>query len=226
VVGRPQRRESFARARADADREVEATGIPVTGGLCGGILRDQDGRDTGRRCTSGAGRGTNHVGLGRCVRHGGNTVYENARAAQLMGHALARPLGVSPWEALIGEVRRSAGAVAWLDWKLSTATSDEDVSPGGELWWVVKERQLERMHLGKISKLALDAGVAERLLAQVQHEARGVAEVLTRVLGDERLQLSDGQRAVIRDILRTEAQALRQERPALEGESEVTSEGE
>ena len=66
-------------------------------------------------CTQPAGWGTDHVGIGRCKRHGGSTP-THARGAQL---ELARracdklgiPIEVDPIEAILREVWESAGNV-------------------------------------------------------------------------------------------------------------------
>lgn len=135
-----------------------------------------------------------------------------------MGHALARELNVTPWEALLGEVRRSAGEVAWLDWKVSTATTDDDLAPGGALFYWDQRRQLARTHMARVAKLALDAGVAERMLAQVQHEGEELLAVVRRILESSRLALNDDQLTIARDIMRSELLALTAGDQVIEGE--------
>jgi hypothetical protein len=123
-----------------------------------------------------------------------------------MGHALARPLGVTPWEALLGEVRRSAGEVAWLDYKVGTAASDDDLAPGGSHHYWDQRRLVARQHMARVSKLALDAGVAEALVAQVQRDVEPLRLVLERVIG--RLGLNEDESDRVRGMIRTELLAL------------------
>jgi len=96
---------------------------------------------------------------------------------------VARELNVSPWEALIKTVRLSAGRVAWVDEQLREATrrNDGEESAAEVRIWL-KESRDERTHLAKVSKAAIDAGVAERLVRNVELEGQLVAEVIGRVL--------------------------------------------
>lgn len=106
---------------------------------------------------------------------------------------VARELQVSPWDALLLSTRLAAGRVAWVDMQLTEATreNDGDMSAGPVLRWL-KESRLERTLLARTAKAAVDAGVAERLVRQVELEGRLVAEVLGRTL--DRLELSAEQR--------------------------------
>lgn len=125
-----------------------------------------------------------------------------------MGHALADGLNVTPWEALLGEVRRSAGEVAWLDEKVATASCDEDLAPGGDLFYWDQKRERMRTHLMKVSAVAIANGVAEKLVAQTQTDARELAERLLRVarLTAELLgrPLDDDTLAQVRGMIRLE----------------------
>ena len=106
---------------------------------------------------------------------------------------VARELQVSPWDALLLSTRLAAGRVAWVDAQLVEATragdGDED-SPRVRRW--LKESRLERTLLARTAKAAVDAGVAERLVRQVELEGRLVAEVLGRTL--DALELTAEQR--------------------------------
>lgn len=134
-----------------------------------------------------------------------------------MGHAYAGSRNVTPWQALAEEVRRSAGEVAWLDYKVAGATDDEELIGTGRLAaWVVKREQ-QRLHLARVAKMALDAGVAERIVAQLEFEAQAIARVMTRVL--DSLHLSDEQLAVARASMRNELLALDRDVQTIEGEA-------
>lgn len=110
-----------------------------------------------------------------------------------MALEVARELDVSPWEALILAVRRAAGRVAWVDEQLTASTRENDgnMDAGVVRRWLAESRK-ERALLARTAKAAIDAGVAERLVRQVELEGQVVAEVLGRVL--DRLELDPDQR--------------------------------
>jgi len=130
-------------------------------------------------CRMPAGEGTKHKGFGPCRIHG----QAKEHRAWEMALDVARELNVSPWEALIKTVRLSAGRVAWVDEQLREATrrNDGEESAAEVRIWL-KESRDERTHLAKVSKAAIDAGVAERLVRNVELEGQLVAEVIGRVL--------------------------------------------
>src|ERR1022692_962003 len=83
------------------------------GPFCGGKKRQGDGT-----CTQPAGWGTEHQGTGCCKLHGGgapssNTAAMMERATQAV-KTYGLPRDISPTDALLEEVRYSAGHVSWL----------------------------------------------------------------------------------------------------------------
>lgn len=221
-------------------REVEraiAAGEPwaQVGGVCGAETRKHN-RDAGNtaneRCELPAGQGTAHLGTGKCLAHGGTSKRESTRGAWVVAHDMARALNVTPWEALLGEVRRTAGTVAWLDRKVAEAPDDDallrvhddvDVDSGevlrrGYRRWV-DMRLEERRHLARVSKMAIDAGVAQQLVNQFALQGETVARLLTEVTA--RLGLSAEQEEaadqVLRDVL-LKLEATATESLAIEGE--------
>jgi hypothetical protein len=127
-----------------------------------------------------------------------------------MGHAIARGLNVSPWEALLSEVRRSAGEVSWLDAKIADAPNDDALlssEPGGFAPWV-RMRNEARKHLARVAKMAIDGGVAEKLVAQVQGEAQQLGQMVLAVLMSKDLALTEEQIVHARVILRNEMLAI------------------
>jgi hypothetical protein len=108
---------------------------------------------------------------------------------------VARELQVSPWDALLLGVRLAAGRVAWVDQELrqAVAANDGNESVSAVRGWL-KESRLERTLLARTAKAAIDAGVAERLVRQVELEGKLVAEVLGRTL--DALELTAEQRQV------------------------------
>src|SRR4030042_6211711 len=134
------------RWRQEAERLIqEAGGFVEPGGECGAPKRKHNVPEgsTATRCQLPAGLSTAHHGFGLCQQHGGNTKKNNAIGAWMMAHALARPLGINPWEALLGEVRRTAGGGAWLDLKISEAGVDGDLIGAGAIapWVRMRERE-------------------------------------------------------------------------------------
>ncbi len=106
-----------------------------------------------------------------------------------MALEVAGELNVSPWDALLLATRRAAGRVAWVDEQLTQATraADGDVGESRAVSRWLNESRRERALLARTAKAAVDAGVAERLVRQVELEGRVVAEVIGRML--DRLEL-------------------------------------
>jgi hypothetical protein len=149
-----------------------------------------------------------------------------------MAHAYAAQLNVSPWDALLLAVRIAAGKVAYTEQVLAEATDDReldgrwardengilvDPTSGEPLgvgafrdrsWWVAKNEYWTR-ELAKTAKMAIDAGVAERMVEaqvlQVQLIARPIEKVL-QVLG-----LSPEQEMLARSTMRKELQSIEAE---------------
>lgn len=106
---------------------------------------------------------------------------------------VAHELDINPWEALLKTVRVAAGRVAWVDAQLQDAVRRSDGAPGApEVRAWLKESRQERGMLARTAKAALDAGVAERLVRQVELEGEIVAEVIGRVI--DKLGLAPEQR--------------------------------
>jgi hypothetical protein len=144
------------------------------------------------------------------VNHGGTSRRERVKGAWILAHDIARALNVSPWEALLGEVRRTAGMVAWLDRKVAEAPDDNALlernhMEGGYARWV-DMRTDERRHLARVSKMALDAGVAKELVQRFTMHGEIMGQLVLRVLGS--LSLNDEQLALASDTLRSELTSL------------------
>ena len=194
-------------------RELDGQDAEVPAGLCGWM------RDDGTPCERRAGWNTDHLGAGRCSHHKGKTRQGLFKGAWLMAHGLARKLNVTPWEALLEEVRRTAGAVAWLQLKVGETEDDEQLlidsqaedelgMPAGlqpmRPWY--RMYVAERQWLGRVSKMALDAGVAERMVAQMELEGQEIARVISATL--DALELTPMQWDIARATVRRELMAL------------------
>lgn len=165
-------------------------------------------------CRSAAGGGTDHLGVGRCAKHGGNTIKGRREAALLAAHAYANKRGVTPWQALLEEVQRCAGAVAWLDWKVGQAPTDDALlssEPGGYAPWVAM-RERERDRMAKVAKMTMDAGVASALVARAEVSGAATARVLMNTVSA--LGLTDEQMDLARGIMRRELLAIASEESA------------
>lgn len=162
------------------------------------------GRDENERtCRRYPGEGTIHVGLGYCLQH------SNTAAEELWSEAMdvARELNINPWDALLKSVRVAAGRAAWVDAQLADAVRRNDGEPGAaEVKSWLKESRDERLIMSRVAKAALDAGVAERMVRQVELEGEIVAEVIGRVI--DRLELSAEQRVLAFDEAHRQLLAL------------------
>lgn len=128
----------------------------------------------GKRCHRPAGQSTPHEGIGLCLQHGGHYGRGLAQGAVLMAIMFADEMKTTPWEALLSQVRLLANQVQWLRVRVENAEREfgaTALKPGGEGWdWVcLLESRGDR--LAKVAKMAIDAGVAERLVRQVELEA-------------------------------------------------------
>lgn len=167
------------------------------GALCG------SGKRSGGTCRNVAGKGTGHVGYGHCWLHGGASPGGIRMAERERAYATVRTLGLpldegDPDQILLGEVRRSAGIVAWLEVRVGDlepeqvirgtrhvrrvdtsagqfpgSTTTTEAGPGEHLWSQMYAR--ERRHLADVCAKAIAAGVARRhvQLAEEQGELAG-----------------------------------------------------
>jgi hypothetical protein len=191
----------------DGDGEVVGWEVPQARGPdtppCGEPLLS----DPGRTCTRFAGAGTDHPGAGPCRWH--ERRRGRGTGAWIVAHAFATALDVTPWQGLLTAVKIAAGRVAFIEQKLGTAQFDEDLTPSGHLWhWVI---QAEKWHerLAKVSKLAIDAGVAERLVQQLELEAQLMLRATSMTLDELGLDADTRQRALgimSRNLLALEAE--------------------
>lgn len=96
-----------------------------------------------------------------------------------MAHAFAQAMKVSPWEALLGQLYLLQGQVAWLTAKVAQAPDDEalqrfTLGENGEEaygpWVELLEQRGDR--LTRVAKMAIDAGIAERMVMQIEDDAQ------------------------------------------------------
>lgn len=149
-------------------------------------------KSTGKICELTAGMYTDHLGWGKCSFHGGNTPTLRTSAARYMGgeviermsnaYGLGGPVEISPQEALLQEVRRSAGHVGFLQDRINMF----ELNLGTEVLPEAKRElielyQKERLMLAKIAKAAVDAGIAQERVQLEREKGVKLVEVLREV---------------------------------------------
>lgn len=246
-------RQSTKRAQARREGDIEkarALAPPSERVLtdeerCGALTQ------SGNPCRQRKGSSTEHPGYGNCARHGGNTEAGIKSAMRDMGRDLAQRYKaehsrfggnrhdpsiatLTPEQALLEEVRRSAAFVRFLEeriaqWNLAPVNQDlieryvttakrgapsmklqidkmfEDLDredpdspnylpPLTEVHsktgitsftdareWLYLYRE-ERGHLARVSKMCIDAGVAQRLVSIAEDQGRILASAIRAVL--------------------------------------------
>ncbi len=146
---------------------------------CGGKKR------TGGKCTKTKGFGTSHPGTGRCKHHGGSTASGEKAAAKEAATIMGEQLDVEPHEALLTGVRIAAGEVAYCSAQiaeLELPTVSTMFGPKMDIW--IEVRQGAVAQLAKYSKMALDAGVAERQVQLAERYGEMLATLISGILGE------------------------------------------
>lgn len=146
----------------------------------------------GARCTRPAGWGTPHVGIGHCKFHGGNTSSHIVAAERELASrsviTFGLPREVDPQQALLEEVHRTAGHVTWLQAKIASLPTDEDLKQLDQaerferpaVW--VEMYQAERKHQTRVAEAAIRCGIAERQVRLAEAQGAQLAGVLRGVL--------------------------------------------
>lgn len=171
-------------------------------------------KTTGGTCKQPAGLGTGHLGVGRCKFHGGATPsHEKNGAEELVKRGLlfyGAPLDIEPHEALIWEVERTAGHVAFLDADIAALDLKESGLEPDEFDIRMRRAQTlyaaERRHLVNVCTAALAAGVEERRVRVAERTGAAVAKLLEAVLSD--LDLSKKQKAKAPAVVRKHLSVL------------------
>lgn len=161
-------------------------------------------------------------GATRCRKHGGATPRSKAAAERRLAEEAAAkavqtyglPVDVSPTEALLEEVRYTAGHVAWLRERVReleakdlvwgvTEQVDKNATefPGLDrteaarpnVWLDLYMR--ERKHLVDVTKAAISAGIEERRVKLAEAQGSLIAGVIRRIL--DRLDLTKKQQGLV-----------------------------
>lgn len=87
---------------------------------------------------------------------------------------------INPFIALLEEVRRTAGHVAWLGWKVESAPTDEALLESHVGW--LKLYHKEREHLVKVCETAVRLGLEERVVRMEERKAELMARAFIAAL--------------------------------------------
>jgi len=187
-------------------------------------------------CTRPAGWGTDHPGYGKCKLHGGATPNHGTAADREKVLEAVRtfglPLDVSPTEALLDEVKWTAGHVAWLrdriqefeaealSWgRSSEVRKGSGEFPGTDTTYTAAPPvlldlyQRERRHLLDVCRVAIGAGLAERQVRLAERQGELIAGAIQGILAD--LNLTKEQQALVSTVVPMRLRELEHHRPGL-----------
>lgn len=165
---------------------------------------------SGGECKLPAGHGTEHVGVGRCKRHGGSTP-NHVKAAQKVQatEAVATyglPREIDPHAALIEELHRTAGHVAFLsdliqqfetdDQLKQTAFSEYGSVDRPAVWLDLYDR--ERKHFKDVAKTCIAVGIEERRVQIAEQQGELMAQITRGILADLDIPITPEVQGVIR----------------------------
>lgn len=165
-----------------------------------------------------------------CDDHGGRAPHVKAAAERNVAQAAAAqavvtyglPVDVTPIEALLEEIRHTAGHVEWLrarireidEEALTLGVAEQKIDPDGgktvtirtapNVWLDLYDR--ERRHLVAVCSAALRAGVEERQVRLAERQGVLLAEVIRAVLAD--LHLTPDQLQLVPEIVPRHLRAI------------------
>lgn len=174
-------------------------------------------------CATHGGKGRNRESAGRQWK---KEQAESKAMAQLERtvKTLGLPVTTTPQQALLDEIYRTAGHVAWLEEQVGKLT------PGDLVWGTASEEkregigemetsvdltttvkqarphvlmdlyQKERAHLVHVAKVAIQCGIAERQIKLAEEQGRAIADAIRAVFEDPELELSVTQMTVARTV--------------------------
>ena len=174
-------------------------------------------------------------GLEVCRIHGGSTAAAKAKSeralrrmdAEIAARRLGVPVQVGPQQALLDEVQRAAGMVAYYGARVeeiaeanradlvfgltrkerregfeSGTTEVKEARPN--IWLTLWNEERDR--LTKVAAAAIKAGIEERRIELAEQQGMLIATVIRRIL--DRLNLSEQQRILVGEVVPEELRAL------------------
>lgn len=157
---------------------------------CGVVFR-------GKACGLTAGFGTDHPGFGPCKHHMGSTpaVSKSAYKAEVAEIVetvrLSDKRELTPIAAMLEEIARSAGAVAFFDEIVAGINPGETATPYADA--VIQQWNDQRKHLANVAALVFKAGLEERVVRATEAQAMSLVTVLLAVVGSPELGLNPDQ---------------------------------
>lgn len=158
---------------------------------------------SGTPCKRAAGSGTEHKGFGNCKHHGGNTPSGIKYAQKLMAGeqvvVYGLPREIDPHSALIEELHRTAGHVAYLAGVIKDLQGDQDLKQyqtgdNGTIErpsvWIELYHE-ERKHFMAIAKTCISVGIEERRIRLAEEQGELLAEVVRGIVSDLGHDLKD-----------------------------------
>lgn len=149
-----------------------------------------------------AGWGTDHPGIGTCKLHGGCLPNHQIAAARRQAMvAFHHPRPVDPATALLECVQLAAGQVAYAGSQLDRLETEGQagLETNKALFWQTTQNEaIDR--LARYSKMALDAGAAEKQVRIAERWGAELAEVVKAVFRD--LELTEEQEVCAPEIVR------------------------
>ncbi len=177
-------------------------------------------------CVAAQGLHTPHPGVAYCKPHGGNRAPGRATGAWIMAHAFATKLGGDPWDALQDATAFANGKVHGIQAELADLLQEHTL--GKLLEWEEDKNGKTHPHpilqldilwhtrLTQAAKWAIDAGLGERLIAQLEADAGALASATQRALGT--IDMPDAQREAVLAAIGRELRAIDQGN-VIEGET-------
>ncbi len=172
--------------------------------ICGAAKRNGD------PCGRPRGWGTPHPGYGNCKNHGGCTPngikHAEAEAAKDAVSTYGLPREIDPHSALIEELHRTAGHVAWLSDLIQRFETDDQLKQSAfseygsidrpAVWLDLYER--ERKHFKDVAKTCIAVGIEERRIQIAEQQGELMAQVIRGMLSDLDIPITPEVQGVIR----------------------------
>lgn len=207
----PTAQEQADWKRTQGSKPYPGSPEPIAGRCAANVVGQNKGlRDIGattaRYCKRYCGSGTDHVGIGTCSWHLGNTVphIRNAERVKLEKdyQSLSSRLkdAVAPGEPEVMMAKMAGIAWEWYQFMIGKMDEIEDSLVNTDNAGVEHSRALleafERAGAQsfEIIKFMAQHKLAERLVALEEHQARYIATIFLDIINDYRLPLADGDR--------------------------------